>query len=293
MNNVSRHKYNNEIAQKLIQSANKRLPKFIEISKTKNYKTLCKVSNVLIEQIALIIRISEQNNIQLLLKNALISISGYLQLTAAPGKEFPINIDGKGPVILKADDGDIFSSGEWLSAWNLATILRDNSCLEQVYKTDISKVKSLNEKDHIKIAFLNFQFVHSLSAGNSSDESIFNEMKAITEKNLKGYYMPDPEEFPYPNYYFNFNRALILKSIIESKKEDFNKHLHEGLTYHKTYWGCKKGLNPGGPPMCDDPQGFISWPLTALAAMAYDKGFKIEVESDYIPKWMVEGEFSE
>ena len=34
--NISKHKHNQEIAQKLIQSVNNRLPKFIEIAKTKN-----------------------------------------------------------------------------------------------------------------------------------------------------------------------------------------------------------------------------------------------------------------
>lgn len=41
-----------------------------------------------------------------------------------------------------------------------------------------------------------------------------------------------------------------------------------------------------------DGEGFIALPIIAACAYAYDQGMKLEtVESDYIPKWMIEGNF--
>ncbi|MCU0439112.1 MAG: immunity 49 family protein [Raineya sp.] len=40
-----------------------------------------------------------------------------------------------------------------------------------------------------------------------------------------------------------------------------------------------------------DPKGWLSMALIGACAIAYDKGMKREVESDYIPNWIVKGDF--
>lgn len=292
MINLQKHTNDQELAQILIQSVNKRLPRFIEISKTKNYNTLIKVGNINLELIALSINHLKQKKIKLILEQAKNAFSTYLKLKATPGKEFPVDLDGKGSVMLKADDGDVFSGGQWLNALYLNLILRKKEDFDMLFNLDISKVKPLNEKDHLLIGHLNFKFFHSLGINSKPDYSLFEKMEQLVNKHfIGGLYIPDVDEFPYSNFFFSFNRALILKAIIEENQEEFNKNLVDGIMHHKAYWGRKHGLNKGDSPLCDDPLGFISWPLTALAAMAFDKGLKIEVESDYTPKWMVEGKW--
>lgn len=39
-------------------------------------------------------------------------------------------------------------------------------------------------------------------------------------------------------------------------------------------------------------QGFLSLPITAACAYAYDRGLRLtSIESSYIPQWLIEGDF--
>lgn len=86
------------------------------------------------------------------------------------------------------------------------------------------------------------------------------------------------------------NEFLIaLKSLVDDNEAEFNQNLIKAIKAHQEVWSQKKALNRGGTPLCRSNEGFLSWECTALAAMAYDKGWKLEVESDYMPSFMVDG----
>jgi hypothetical protein len=273
-------------------SIDKRLPKFIDIAKTKNPETLLKVSSVSNELAACLVRLNQPENVRrsLLISNS--SILSHLILHSKPEQTIQVDIDGKGLVNLTLKNKRAsLNSSEWLQAWYSSTIIRNEKSLIDLYRMDPNLSYALNENDHIMIAFYKFLYIHSLGEKHTPEQKLFEKMKELTENNLKGYYMPDVEEFPYPNFFINFNQALILKSIIDKDIETFNKHLTEGLEYHKLFWSQKKGLNKGDAPLCDNPKGFISWPLTALAALAHDNNIPVVVQSEYIPQILVEGKF--
>ncbi|MCT4638070.1 MAG: immunity 49 family protein [Bacteroidales bacterium] len=260
----------------------------IEDIKEGHYKALLTCSEYPREMTAYRVAFGNNDGIKEYFKLALRADLLYIRVCESSGKMVDVNIDDTGDVKVKADEGDCFTEGNWMSAWTMAMILRDKEAIKGLYNTDISCVKPVNDKDHVRIGYLHFKLFYSLGLDEKPDMNLFNEMEAIVLKNMNSYYMPDVAEFPYPNYFFNFNRALILKAIIDNNQEAFTKHLFEGVTYHKEFWGQKVGLNRGDTPLCDDPDGFISWHLTALAAMAYDRGLNIEVDSDYITLWLVE-----
>ncbi|MFC7348471.1 immunity 49 family protein [Chryseobacterium zhengzhouense] len=79
------------------------------------------------------------------------------------------------------------------------------------------------------------------------------------------------------------------KSLVDDNETEFNQNLIKAIQAHKEVWSQKKALNRGGTPLCRENEGFLSWDCTALAAMAYDKGWKLEVESDYMPSFMIDG----
>jgi hypothetical protein len=282
------HSFNADSIEWYLTSRKKRVDKLILKSGT-NYKhlnTLCEeslrafvVSNTL-----------KQNEHKQFYFNIGSKVAMLLpKIKSDPEKETVINLVNKENITFKVNEDDTLKSVEWLRAWYIATVLRDKNAIADIYNIDISNVKPVNDKDHLRIGYLYFKLLYSLGLDEKPDMNLFNEMEAIVLKNMNSYYMPDVAEFPYPNYFFNFNRALILKAIIDNDQEAFTKHMFEGVTYHKMFWGRKEGLNKGEAHLCEDPQGFISWSHTALAAMAYDRGLKIEVDSDYIPMWMIEG----
>jgi hypothetical protein len=290
MKKVSLHKTDIDIALEYYEDDLELIQSRLEKSK-RNYKFLKRVNQNCCELINtnnLLNKLSmeERYNYLLLAKNACLA---WFMLKAVAGDEVLVNIDNTDGVILKAEEGDNFSGAEWIHTFSMAMILRDNEAIKYLYNTDISSVKPVNDKDHVHIGYLHFKLLYSMGLDEKPDMNLFNDMETIVLNNMNSYYMPDVAEFPYPNYFFNFNRALILKAIIDNDQEAFTKYLFEGVTYHKMFWGRKEGLNKGEAHLCEDPQGFISWSHTALAAMAYDRGLKIEVDSDYIPMWMIEG----
>lgn len=89
--------------------------------------------------------------------------------------------------------------------------------------------------------------------------------------------------------YYIHPYVIALKSLADNNEAEFNQNLIKAIQAHKEVWSQKKALNRGGTPLCRENEGFLSWSCTALAAMAHDKGWKLEVESDYMPSFMVDG----
>jgi hypothetical protein len=75
----------------------------------------------------------------------------------------------------------------------------------------------------------------------------------------------------------------LMQDFVAGDQSKFNAHLVTALESHKKYFDTKD--NAYSPP------GWLSMRILAACAMAVDaKGFKIEVESDYIPRWLYMGE---
>jgi len=89
--------------------------------------------------------------------------------------------------------------------------------------------------------------------------------------------------------YYIHPYVIAFKSLVDDNEAEFNQNLIKAIHAHKEVWSQKKALNRGGTPLCRENEGFLSWDCTALAAMAHDKGWKLEVESDYMPSFMIDG----
>lgn len=89
-------------------------------------------------------------------------------------------------------------------------------------------------------------------------------------------------------YYMN-EFLIAFKSLADNNEAEFNQNLIKAIKAYKEVWSQKKALNRGGTPLCRENEGFLSWGCTALAAMTHDKGWKLEVESDYMPGFMIDG----
>ncbi len=80
----------------------------------------------------------------------------------------------------------------------------------------------------------------------------------------------------------------VFQSIYKEDTEGFNKNLIIALEKHKLYYSSNDIYNESRN---SDYYGWVSIPLIAACAIAHDKGMKREVQSDYIPEWLVKGEF--
>lgn len=89
--------------------------------------------------------------------------------------------------------------------------------------------------------------------------------------------------------YYTHPYIVAFKSLANNNEAEFHSNFAFALQAHKKVWSQKKALNRGGTPLCRENEGFLSWDCTALAAMAFDKGWKLEISSDYVPQFMVDG----
>jgi hypothetical protein len=94
----------------------------------------------------------------------------------------------------------------------------------------------------------------------------------------------DPDELTDDRFFFVSRILLpidgIIQTIFSGDQEDaFNEKMEEALNLHQEYWVKTAEFSE---------DGMVSIPLTALAAMAYDhKGYRVRVENEYIPEWVV------
>lgn len=75
----------------------------------------------------------------------------------------------------------------------------------------------------------------------------------------------------------------VLRQLEGEDQARFNDALTEALQMHKKYWGATEKRRK-------DFNGFVSLQLTAVAALAWDRGMRFEVKSDYMPASWVRGE---
>jgi len=90
-------------------------------------------------------------------------------------------------------------------------------------------------------------------------------------------------------WYLRSRFLNAFKSLIDDNEAEFHANFALALHAHKEVWSQKKALNRGGTPLCRENEGFLAWDCTALAVMAYDKDWKLEITSDYVPQFMVDG----
>lgn len=72
--------------------------------------------------------------------------------------------------------------------------------------------------------------------------------------------------------------------LIQGKSEEFNAALAEAVDLHKDFWS-------GDAELAAKPDGFVALAPLALACLARDQELPVEVESDYLPRHLVSGEW--
>ncbi|MCU0439104.1 MAG: immunity 49 family protein [Raineya sp.] len=80
----------------------------------------------------------------------------------------------------------------------------------------------------------------------------------------------------------------VYQSVFENNEKGFNHNLKTALEKHKNYY---ENFLLEGEEIRSEHTGWLSMALIGACVIAYDKGMKRQVESDYIPNWIVKGDF--
>ncbi len=71
----------------------------------------------------------------------------------------------------------------------------------------------------------------------------------------------------------------------------FNEVLEATLLAHRSFWTRAPRKDDFTDDRREHPQGFLALPALGLSCLAHDRGIPIEIESPYIPAWVVKHEW--
>jgi hypothetical protein len=173
-------------------------------------------------------------------------------------------------------------AGAWLTSVYLATICRENDRLDRLMRVPVSFLREANVLFDEYI----YDWVETLQsywAGRATDmwdklvaavNGTDPEVSRIADKETMLKLLYPPLEL-----FQLYNRR---------ETERFNESLVQALTWHKQYWS-------GNESRAQSSDGLIALGPLAIACMAYDNDFPLDVESEYLPKRLLQrswaGEF--
>ncbi|MEY3443561.1 MAG: hypothetical protein RLZZ519_1842 [Bacteroidota bacterium] len=193
------------------------------------------------------------------------------------GKErFIVQIDGEEIHFTPQRKTAFMSVDHWEDAYDACLLMRDMAGLkflanvpEEVF------AESNNGTTPHDLSYYRF-LAHFFNGGKDTGKLLINAF----EEAMK------PQSNPGRTKFVELVRIPILdlmQAIVEGDNAKFNDYLVAALEGHKKYFGTKD--NAFATP------GWLSMRILATCAMAVDaNGFTIDVESDYIPRWLYMGE---
>ena len=169
---------------------------------------------------------------------------------------------------------DFVDCSSWEETLYDAVIARDKEAIEWLLEFPEARMRDATSQGP-EYTYLYVDFL----------KAYFKKSPDVGKKLLQAYKSTDPS-LVYKEYMgtmLNHDAPIfdLWASFLSDKEEEFNQRLEKALLLYRDY--CS-----------DDPKNayiLISYPLTALAAMAHDRGWKLTVSSDYMPEWMIKGVF--
>ncbi|MEC8009849.1 MAG: immunity 49 family protein [Pseudomonadota bacterium] len=195
------------------------------------------------------------------------------------GKLFSFTIDGENYEMMGSHHSSYTDAHKWLDCIYAAIAVRNEeaiSILMQVPNTVFDKASK--KVDPINYALVD---VYKGLFGGITDRSM---LELISH----AYSVADSDDAGRLDFIMTiFMPQLgIIRSILsEESEEEYNELMHDAVLKHKQRWSSGEREYRYA--------GWVSLPLIALASIAFDhKGYRLNFETDYIPRWLVEREFS-
>ncbi len=193
------------------------------------------------------------------------------------GKDpFSMNFDGTVIHLTPQAKTDFMSVDHWKLAYDACMLLRDMDGLrflatipEEVFE------KSNNRASAFDLAYYRFM-AHFFNGGKNTGALLIDAMEEGSK----------PQSNPTRTKFVDLVRypeLQLMEDFVRGDSAAFNNDLYDALVSHKKYYGTSE--NGFATP------GWIALPLLSACTLASDgKKFPIEVESDYLPTWLILGE---
>ena len=193
------------------------------------------------------------------------------------GKPFSFTIDGKTYEMMGSHHSSYTDAHKWLDCIYAAIAVRNEEAINILMQVPNTVFDNAAVKDDpITYALAD---VYKGLFGGIKDRSMLELISTA-------YSVADSDRADRLEYIMSnmIPQLGIIRTILSSNSEDeYNKLMKEAVLTHKDYWSQDEY----------EYEGWVSLPLIALASIAFDhKGYSLNFETDYIPRWLVEREFS-
>jgi Immunity protein 49 len=284
---IARHEHGwkpDELQEQLDYYANDRLPKSLS-NVTKKPSNLSSLLSSAVTY-ADFLSVLEPNSVQIyrafgIAANTVMSIFNLADLSIT--EEYDLYV-GEGQAFSFPQTGprSYSDSVRWQKGFYLGAARREKYILDSLVlrSTDIMRhpkaSEGTNEYSHLMVdalkSFYNFETPIEESKAKLSEAIAavnIDQIHPLTLDASINLVLPEME---------------LLGCLLERNADHFNESLVDALECYKKYFSSDEQLS-------GDPRGFIAIGLLGLTCIAYDSGFSIEVESDYIPKYIIEKQY--
>ncbi|WP_460065897.1 immunity 49 family protein [Streptomyces sp. YKOK-I1] len=209
--------------------------------------------------------------------------SGLFISGAAGEGPVPCRVGSRGEIKHLPATGpqEYLHAGNWLTAYYLAVICRENERLDKLARVPVSFLRASGAEFDEYI----YAWVETLQNAWFGRPETWNTLvTAIDATDPAAPHIASAElmlKILYPP-------LEIFHRYQRQESEPFNTALAEGLTWHSEYWTDNEARSKSG-------EGLVALGPLAIACMAFDADIAVEVESEYLPKHLLErtwvGEF--
>jgi hypothetical protein len=172
-------------------------------------------------------------------------------------------------------------AGNWLTAFWLAVVCRDQKRLTALCEVPLERLRS-TEGSYDEYVY---HWVGALQAYWLRRPGLVEELTEALQKSHPEVARVAPRDLLQSIRYPPIN---LFHRFLRQDVQGFNQALAEAVELHKAYWTSDEDR-------VKDPAGMVALAPLALVCLAYDAGFPIEVRSEYLPLALVErswvGEF--
>lgn len=199
-----------------------------------------------------------------------VSSALFASATAPAGATVECRIADETRTIPAAGPSHDADAGNWLTAFWLAIVCREQDRMTRLAEVPLDVLRGAE----VRFDEYAYHWVDAL-------QSYWLERPGLAEKLVAAI------EASYPNVATNTDQDLLEKILyqpinmfhkfVRRDHEGFNQALLEALQAHRSYWTATDERASG-------LAGFLALGPLAVACLAYDAGFPIDVESDYLPK---------
>jgi hypothetical protein len=220
--------------------------------------------------------LDKKQTLHLLSNLASIGIANF-EFGMKPGEKLTVNLDGESFEITGQPVTAYMDTDTWLSAFFSAVVSRNGSGIRTLCQVPEPIHKNANLKpDRFDLAF-----VRAMKGLYNPEANIGQLLVDVMEASAPDALDKDRSEYASS---ILLPQLPLYRCILSSDQDEFNEKLEQAVSRHKDYWGKKERRF--------SKEGWMALPLMAAGSMAFDsKGFEMTFETDYLPSWLVRGEF--